>query len=174
MRKYLTITLLLITSIANAQFEWEGYFGGMATNYIYSEIPEGNLTRTEVAIHVAGKGTVRIADLFQVQGDTASLKATVGIHGFGGLKSGQMAFVPSSGLRLEFPLYLEYGAMSNFKKLRSYFESGFSINDNLSIQTSLINFNPYVKGDLTSYSRIRERRARLKRTLAFGVKLKFN
>lgn len=125
---FLLITIFAITFV-NAQgkcgcsndklINFEVYLGPLGSNYDYAQVEQGALTDAEIAIHGGIKATARIAELFEVQGDTATLKGTASFDYYHGSESKLRNFVPSAGLRLELPLYVEYGASLPFENIRS-------------------------------------------------------
>ena len=176
MKKLLLTGFALVSFMTQAQhrdFELEGRLGVLGTNYITATNGDKNYTDAEFAIHAGASMLFPLTDLFTVQGDTATLKGVISVDAYLGPESGQVKFLPSGGFRLDFPLYIEYGMVSTFYQLRSYFNSGINITDNFGIYTRLLNFNPYVNGDLISYSEYHQSEIKLKRTIAFGIKYKF-
>ena len=112
-----------------------------------------------------------VVDLFTVQGDTGTLALNAQVQSFSHKKFDTVV-VPSIGVKLEFPLFVEYGVSHTFNKLKSYFESGINLSDNLSLNARLHNFNPNFAGDFNWVDPRDGSTLKLKRAITFSLKLK--
>ena len=171
MRHLLLLLGLLYAITATAQLEVS--VGAFGTNYIQDSFGEYNSTDTEFGVQVGVAKVFKLKPLFTVQDDRAWLSGVIGVDAFIGPESGITKVLPSGGVRIEFPLFIEYGVMSTFHKIKSYFASGVNIGDNFSLNVKLLNFNPYYEQTLMSYSVYMEQEVELKRTIAMGLKWKF-
>lgn len=111
-----------------------------------------------------------LVSLFTVQGDNAKLaiNTTLDLHHH---KDMGVKVLPSVGVKLDFPLFVEYGVTNTFGKLKTYFESGAKVSDAIHIIARLHNFNINHNGDLHFYNWYTNETVKLKRSITLGIKI---